>query len=381
MPPPRTSDRWHYFAYGSNMSLKQMAERCPSSLFMGKGRIDGYRFQINDRGVANIVESGRDFVEGLIYQIDGEDKRQLDRSEGVSRGFYRDDHLFTQFSPLPNRGIKTFHVAKDLEEDENDKPGFEPREQNQSSSIPTSRGFSFRDSEQRLPQPPPPRYPRPENPEMIEALVYVSHEHQEDGPIRSEYIARMEKAIADGRKMGLMHSYLNHIDRIVHQDEQPPATGRNTITSRTTTTAGSAFNRPDTTNSNSNTNNSTEQRLDPYERLTTSRPSYPDYAHIITRQPRCPDPNDLGDTSYDYRVVRYIEERSSRQSPRESTNRDRRGDRSPGAARLRQRRGRGREEGNDPGASRWYTLRRYPAGGGYPIQVVERRRRSSSTPY
>jgi len=91
---------------------------------MGKGRMDGFRWQINERGVANIVESSRDYVEGLVYQIGAEDRKQLNRSEGVSRGFYSDESLLVQFTPLPNGGVKSFHVARDLEDiDERDVPG------------------------------------------------------------------------------------------------------------------------------------------------------------------------------------------------------------------------------------------------------------------
>lgn len=42
---------------------------------MGKGKVDGYRWQINQRGVANIVQCKGEYVEGLIYQIGAKDKR------------------------------------------------------------------------------------------------------------------------------------------------------------------------------------------------------------------------------------------------------------------------------------------------------------------
>src|SRR6478609_7450773 len=71
-----------YFAYGSNLHLAQMAHRCPGSVFKGKAILDSYRWQINERGVANVVESGSDHsVEGLLYMIGPKDERTLDRSE------------------------------------------------------------------------------------------------------------------------------------------------------------------------------------------------------------------------------------------------------------------------------------------------------------
>ncbi|KAL1648495.1 hypothetical protein SLS58_002250 [Diplodia intermedia] len=58
-PPPSTL----YFAYGSNLWLDQMHRRCPSSVYLGVGRLHGsnssntgWRWIINERGYANVVE-------------------------------------------------------------------------------------------------------------------------------------------------------------------------------------------------------------------------------------------------------------------------------------------------------------------------------------
>ncbi len=112
-----------------------MAEQCTSFLFMGKGRIDGYRWQTTRRGVANTVESARDFVEGLVYPMYTKDKQQLDLSEGMAWGFYDDEQLHTQYLPLPSRGITTFHVAKDLEMDDQ----LDPKRREHQPSVPRSR--------------------------------------------------------------------------------------------------------------------------------------------------------------------------------------------------------------------------------------------------
>ncbi|POS79700.1 hypothetical protein DHEL01_v201907 [Diaporthe helianthi] len=48
------SDRL-YFAYGSNLSPDKMARRCPDSIFLGKATLRGHRWQINERGLVNIV--------------------------------------------------------------------------------------------------------------------------------------------------------------------------------------------------------------------------------------------------------------------------------------------------------------------------------------
>ena len=75
----------------------------------------GYRWQINERGVGNIVESRDDYVEGVVYEIDRDNGRQLDRNEGVGRGYYKAEYLPIQFTQLQDHGLKTVYVAKKLE--------------------------------------------------------------------------------------------------------------------------------------------------------------------------------------------------------------------------------------------------------------------------
>jgi hypothetical protein len=45
-----------YFGYGSNLWLHQMQLRCPTSQYLGVARLPNYRWIINDRGYANVVE-------------------------------------------------------------------------------------------------------------------------------------------------------------------------------------------------------------------------------------------------------------------------------------------------------------------------------------
>lgn len=78
-----------YFAYGSNMNEAQMALRCPGSTSLGIAWLANHRFIINARGVASIVESEGSIVYGLLWEIGETDEKQLDRYEGVAKGFYR----------------------------------------------------------------------------------------------------------------------------------------------------------------------------------------------------------------------------------------------------------------------------------------------------
>lgn len=77
-----------YFAYGSNLSHKQMDERCPGAVFVGAGLVTGYRFLINKRGFATITPDGDSAVYGGIYLLTDAHIASLDGHEGVDAGSY-----------------------------------------------------------------------------------------------------------------------------------------------------------------------------------------------------------------------------------------------------------------------------------------------------
>ena len=69
-----------YIAYGSNINLDQMANRCTNSKVIGKEMLKGYELEF--RGVATIVPNDKSEVPILIWEIDGRDEHSLDRYEG-----------------------------------------------------------------------------------------------------------------------------------------------------------------------------------------------------------------------------------------------------------------------------------------------------------
>ena len=77
-----------HFANGSNLHLRQMANRCPESRLLGIGRLWGYRWQINERGYANVVEHIASHVDGICYLLNDTDEAHLDINEGVGVGAY-----------------------------------------------------------------------------------------------------------------------------------------------------------------------------------------------------------------------------------------------------------------------------------------------------
>lgn len=83
-----------YFGYGSNLWRAQMLRRCPQSTYLGIARLQHFRWIINDRGYANVVEqpatlnrAGKpnddDCVWGLVYSLTEQDEAALDVNEGV----------------------------------------------------------------------------------------------------------------------------------------------------------------------------------------------------------------------------------------------------------------------------------------------------------
>lgn len=74
----------YYFAYGSNMDRKQMFERCPDAKFVEIVKLPGYRFDLDIKGAATIKSDESSFVQGIIWSINEDDERKLDKFEGVA---------------------------------------------------------------------------------------------------------------------------------------------------------------------------------------------------------------------------------------------------------------------------------------------------------
>lgn len=78
----------YYFAYGSNMDVLQMKERCPSAKSLGVSSLGGYRFSLDYEGVATIIPDSQNKVWGVLWEIQEDDKASLDRYEGVASHCY-----------------------------------------------------------------------------------------------------------------------------------------------------------------------------------------------------------------------------------------------------------------------------------------------------
>lgn len=77
-----------YFAYGSNMNIDQMRERCPDSRYFGKAFLEDHQIAFTrysskwQSAVADILVKPGKIVWGILYNISIEDLQKLDRHEG-----------------------------------------------------------------------------------------------------------------------------------------------------------------------------------------------------------------------------------------------------------------------------------------------------------
>ena len=74
-----------YLAYGSNLSLGQMAHRCPDSHVAGKAELPGYRLLFRGRpgnAHATIERCEESTVPVLLWKVSVRDEALLDRYEG-----------------------------------------------------------------------------------------------------------------------------------------------------------------------------------------------------------------------------------------------------------------------------------------------------------
>lgn len=173
-----------YFAYGSNLQLGQMSDRCPESRYLGHAILHNFRWQINTRGFANVVSSPHDFVEGLCYLLSKKDEKRLDINEGVRSGAYSKECIpveISRTSPIIV-GRRCSEVLAHIH-----TPAYKSDDGSQS--------------------------------EKVVALVYINRELTNDGLPRDEYVARINDGIQDAMMLGLSSSFVSRYIR--HYIDEP----------------------------------------------------------------------------------------------------------------------------------------------------------------
>ena len=100
----------YYLAYGSNLSIEQMAQRCPNAVYVGTAVIPDYQllFKGSQSGSYLTVEplAGAE-VPVLVWEISEYDEMRLDRYEGCPAFYYKAEMEVLVHSLLGNIPIES----------------------------------------------------------------------------------------------------------------------------------------------------------------------------------------------------------------------------------------------------------------------------------
>ncbi|WP_143320986.1 gamma-glutamylcyclotransferase family protein [Clostridium sp. HBUAS56010] len=81
-----------YIAYGSNIDEEQMEHRCPDAKVVGTAVVENHRLLfkgVKDCAYATIEPEEGSHIPVLVWEINGEDERRLDRYEGYPKFYYK----------------------------------------------------------------------------------------------------------------------------------------------------------------------------------------------------------------------------------------------------------------------------------------------------
>ncbi|KAG5916653.1 hypothetical protein E4U53_004286 [Claviceps sorghi] len=203
----------YYFAYGSNLHMKQMQRRCPNSKYVGFGRLPDFRWQINERGFANVVAAEGHWVDGLVYEIDDGDESKLDVSEGVSKGAYEKRHLAVSLRPaccsLYRRPV-SWLVARGVPSEARTKAKHVHRRSKTAGAGAGAASSAFASVGRRT----------------CNVLVYISLVHVTDSGPRDEYVGRINRGLRDAVSLGMEEDYIRNCIRPFVPETGPGARGR-----------------------------------------------------------------------------------------------------------------------------------------------------------
>ena len=90
----------YYVAYGSNLSVEQMARRCRDAKVVGMGVLKDWKLEF--RLHANIRQCAGEQVPVLLWLISEQDEKSLDRYEGFPKYYVKKDFRVT----LPEKNGK-----------------------------------------------------------------------------------------------------------------------------------------------------------------------------------------------------------------------------------------------------------------------------------
>lgn len=79
-----------YFAYGSNLDLEQMVQRCPDAEIVGPVGLENYELRFCGSGFATVAPRKGSVVYGLVWKITPNCEQSLDRYEGYPRHYTKE---------------------------------------------------------------------------------------------------------------------------------------------------------------------------------------------------------------------------------------------------------------------------------------------------
>jgi gamma-glutamylcyclotransferase len=107
-----------YFAYGSNMSLIRLRERVPSAEVVGVFTLKAHQLLFHKSskdgsGKCDAFETGNDYnkVIGALFEINKNEKKHLDRAEGLGYG-YEEKIVTVQNDSVGEFEAVTYHATK-----------------------------------------------------------------------------------------------------------------------------------------------------------------------------------------------------------------------------------------------------------------------------
>lgn len=85
----------HYFAYGSNLCLRRIRDRTPSASVVARAKLSVHALRFHKvgfrdgSGKCDAYHTGMaaDHIWGVVYALDADEKRALDRVEGLGCGY------------------------------------------------------------------------------------------------------------------------------------------------------------------------------------------------------------------------------------------------------------------------------------------------------
>jgi len=164
-----------------------MKRRCPNSKYIGRARLVNYRWQINERGYANVIEAEGHWVDGLVYEIDDVDEAKLDINEGVSKNAYTKKYMNVHLERAPSflyRRPTSWIVDRG-------GPGKVTRQAREGGQKQTEATEHW----------------------LQEVLVYISLNYIVDSAPKAEYINRINFGLNDARALGMEEDYIGNCIR------------------------------------------------------------------------------------------------------------------------------------------------------------------------